>query len=172
MSLNGSTTTAPTHKAHNRSFSGWTQPSLAPLLALRTRRDLNRVNDSFQFSVPIIDTLVTLLSPSWLQRQVNIRLLGLHRRRSQFQCAPHDLPPNRIMSTATIVRYIVASLCLSYSYSLPHRATRVVESSRRRGRRQTISERYLTSTHQQLLLRSISRQRHNEVRARLESVWM
>jgi hypothetical protein len=60
MSLNSSTTTAMTHKFHNQSSSGWTQLSLAPLLALRTRCD--RVNDSSQFSMPMINTLVTLLS--------------------------------------------------------------------------------------------------------------
>jgi hypothetical protein len=41
-----------------------------------------------------------------------------------------------------------------------------------RGQCQTISERYLTSIHRQLMLRLIPRQPHNEVRGRLESVWM
>ena len=99
MSLNSSMTTVMTHKIHNQSSSGWARPSLAPLLTLRTRRDLNCVNDSSQFIMPMINALVTLLSPYWLQRQANIRLLDLHRRRrrSWFQCAPHNPPPNHII---------------------------------------------------------------------------
>src|SRR5258708_29355655 len=69
------------------SFSGRTQPSLAPLLALTTRRNFDSINDGFKFSVSTtINTLVTL-SLSLLQCQVGLLRLGLHkswrRRRSQ-----------------------------------------------------------------------------------------
>jgi hypothetical protein len=118
MSLNSSTTTVLTHKSHNQSSSGWTQPSLAPLLALSTRRDLNRVNDSSQFSVPMINTL----SPSWLQRQVNVCLVGLRRRSGRFQCAPHDLPPNRIIKERVdLIRSCGASLTFLVPASLLRR---------------------------------------------------
>ena len=59
------------------------------------------------------ETLVTLLSPSWLQRRVNIYLLDLHRRgrRSQFQCASHDLPSIHIIKERVVlIRSCPASL--------------------------------------------------------------
>ena len=122
MSLNISTITAMTHKSHDQSSSGWAQPSLAPILALRTRRDPNRVNGSSQFSVPMINTLVTatLLSPSWLQRQVDIRLLGLHRRRRRAGSSAlrHDLPPDRVIKERV---YLIRSCTASQEAMSPHR---------------------------------------------------
>ena len=117
MSLNSSTTTVLTPQIP-QSIIFWTQPSLAPLLALSTRRDLNRVNDSSQFSVPMINTL----SPSWLQRQVNVCLVGLRRRSGRFQCAPHDLPPNRIIKERVdLIRSCGASLTFLVPASLLRR---------------------------------------------------
>ena len=86
-----------THNAY--SSARWTQPSLAPLLTLMTRRDFNRVNDRSKCCLPIMINALVILSPSLLQRQVGFLRPGLHRRRRRirFQCAPHDLPPNRII---------------------------------------------------------------------------
>ena len=53
----------------------------------------------------------------------------------------------RLLSLYAISWFLCVFL-LTYSYSLSHRVTRVAGGWRRRGQRQTTSERYLTSTYQ------------------------
>ena len=99
------------------------RPSLAPFLALTTRRNFNRINHGSKVSVSIVAMISAsvIFSPSLLRRQVGSLRLGLHKRRcrSGFQCAPHNLPPNRIIKQRIdLIRCRSASLTFLVSVSL------------------------------------------------------
>jgi hypothetical protein len=62
-----------------------------------TRRDFDRINDNSKPSMYTIINALVALSPSLFNAKLFLRPeLHRQRRRSRFQCAPHDLPrPNR-----------------------------------------------------------------------------
>src|SRR5713226_3841815 len=62
--------------------------------------------------------------------------------------------------------YVRTYSCFVLSQLLPHRVTRAAGIWRRKGQRQTIYERYLTTTHQ-LLLRLTFQRNRNEVRSQI-----
>ena len=138
MFSSGPTTTVMTHIILSPPDSAVAWMTAAPLLALMTRRDFDRINNGAESSMYIIINALVALSPSLFQRQVGFLRPGLHRRRCRswirnFRCAPNDLPSDRISKHCVypVRRYTASFTFLAPTFPLGNAASNPLQGPHR-----------------------------------------